>query len=324
MRRPSTRSFLLSIACALALLTLSAGVSSTVRGGFMAVFSPVCKGFSWVKTCATAPVRAIKPRKIIGPDGKARNAYDEAQRLSLENLQLSNELDYLRQVVAQYQDSHQSDNINRSLPAQVIFRSPNSWSNSLWINVGAAHNAKDSDPILTINSPVVIGQSLVGVVDYVGWRQSRVQLITDSRLHPSVRVLRDQDFLAKGEIHGSSAPLWRCAGQTLKGIGFNYDYPDAYSASRDLRTGQEAGDSGRYGTLSLVKEGDLLVSTGMDGIFPPGLQVAKVTKVHPLHEGSYSFSLEAEPSAGNLLDLSTVFIIPARSASPQDFDIGPL
>ena len=40
------------------------------------------------------------------------------------------------------------------------------------------------------NSPVVVDGSLVGVVEYVGKRSSRVRLITDSGLISSVRALR--------------------------------------------------------------------------------------------------------------------------------------
>ncbi|QLH37587.1 MAG: hypothetical protein HWD61_09565 [Parachlamydiaceae bacterium] len=79
------------------------------------------------------------------------------------------------------------------MPARIIFRSPNTWNSSFWINVGKEANRDLSQPILAKNSPVLVGDSVVGVVDYVGSYQSRVRLITDSGLVPSVRVARGDE-----------------------------------------------------------------------------------------------------------------------------------
>lgn len=213
-----------------------------------------------------------------------------------------------------------------SLAAQVIYRDPVSWSNSLWINIGADKNVAK-------NSPVVLHGSLIGLVEYVEAKQSRVRLLSDSGLIPSVLALRGesqnrelyellqmvcerlelrQDLLSKeersallmltqktletlrkiagdiqlarGELQGSNGALWRARSTVLKGIGFHGD--------------------------SVVKPGDLLVTSGLDGVFPPNLRVAIVTSVQPLKEGAYIYDLEARPTAGSLNDLSTVFVLP--------------
>ena len=77
-----------------------------------------------------------------------------------------------------------------SIPARVIFRSPGTWNSSLWINIGENTNGDYHRTLIAKNSPVLIGNSVVGVIDYVGKDQSRVRLITDSGLVPSVRVAR--------------------------------------------------------------------------------------------------------------------------------------
>jgi cell shape-determining protein MreC len=245
-----------------------------------------------------------------------------------------------------------------AFPAQVIYRDPSSWSSSLWINVGEENNRALSQPIIAKNSPVVAGAFLVGVVDYVGKKQSRVRLITDSGLSPAVRAVRggaqnrelaqlvdsmgrrlegredlfeteeekqaffqrlsqlkskiginwEDGYLAKGELHGSSAPFWRSRGQLLKGIGFNFDYGDEEGSARDLRTGRPVGTSG--GAVPILKEGDLLVTSGLDQIFPPGLLVGTVSWIGPIKEGGYAYEIEARPSANNLNDLQTLFILP--------------
>ena len=107
---------------------------------------------------------------------------------------------------------------------------------------------------------------------------------------------------------GSSSPLWRSRDPILKGKGFNYDYEDTEGPARDLRGG--ASRSGDLPSLPLLKFGDLLVTTGMDGFFPSGLEVAIVTKVNDLKPGAYAYDLEAKPVVENFSDLHSVFVLP--------------
>jgi len=252
----------------------------------------------------------------------------------------------------------------QSLPAKVIFRDPTSWSSCVWINVGQDTNDQLGRLIVGKNSPVVWGDSLVGLVEYVGKRHSRIRLITDSGLVPSVRAIRGsaQDrflmkmaysllervyshenlfstekekesfvhllskmisnlsknnkewYLAKGELYGMSLPLWRGKGELLKGVGFNYDYADVEGPSRELVTGKPI-DNNSFSTMPLLREGDLLVTTGLDGIFPPNLRVATVTKIGKLKEGAYAYEIEAKPTAFSLDELNIVFVMP-----PLGFD----
>ena len=95
----------------------------------------------------------------------------------------------------------------------------------------------------------------------------------------------------------------------LKGVGFNYNMADEEGPARSLRSGQPVGASTAPGRV-LIQTGDLLVTSGLDGISPPGIPVAIATKIAPLKEGSYSYELEAKPAAGSLDDLSTVFVLP--------------
>ncbi len=232
-----------------------------------------------------------------------------------------------------------------SLPAKVIYREPASWSSSVWINIGEKANQKLGKTVVAKNSPVLVGKSIVGVVEHVGASQSRVRLITDSGLVPSVRALRGETqnkalvehvdelvnglkgreelftkdvasvlqrlknqlaqeagdhYLAKGELYGTSSPLWRSRNQVLKGVGFNYDFADAEGPARQLRSEE----------LPLLKVGDLLVTTGMDGIFPAGFWVATVSTVHVLREGACAYEIEANATAGNLDDLTHVTVLP--------------
>lgn len=242
----------------------------------------------------------------------------------------------------------------QALPAKVIYREPSSWGSSLWINVGEEDNESLGRQIVAKDSPVLVGTSLIGIVEFVDRKKSRVRLITDSGLIPSVRAIRgkmqnrelaelldaliarlnsrndldvdgalyelsylrsklnlnEEDLhLAKGELHGSSDPIWRVKNDILKGIGFNYDYSDSEGPARDLRSGIAIGKANEQ-PVAILKEGDLLITTGMDGIFPSGLNVAIVTKIGALKEGAYAYEIEAMPTAPNIRELTSVFVIP--------------
>ena len=219
-----------------------------------------------------------------------------------------------------------------STPARVIYRDPASWSSSLWINVG------DKEGI-TPNCPVLADGSLIGIVEHVEPSRSRVRLLTDSRLVPAVRTTRgnaqnrelsallqavservgarselfqyvdeknlllqliqnvveylgalpEEGYLARGELHGSSHALWHSKQPLLQGIGFHGD-------------GEAAPP---------LKEGDLLVTSGLDGVFPPDLNVAIVTHVYPPKRNGYVYEVEARPTARSWHDLRTLLVLPA-------------
>jgi len=234
-----------------------------------------------------------------------------------------------------------------SIEAKVIFRDPALWSSGLWINVGHRNNQQLKREIIAKNSPVILGSALVGVVEKVEFERSYVRLITDVSLTPAVRAIRGNEqnqmlldqiaflveqlkiredlhldneifeqlkaleenllnestthYLAKGELCGSNTPLWRCMSTTLKGIGFNYEFSDKEGAARELHLKKE---------VPLLNLGDLLITSGLDGVFPEGLHVATVSKIHPLKEGGNSYDIEAKSAIVNLNELTHVQVCP--------------
>lgn len=300
MRTSSTRAYLILLAALGLLMSLSIAASEKIRGSAIALLAPLWESILDAKEIAKSPFYP------------SQDSDNEFHQLRLENQLLRVEIAHFRQ----------SNEISKpkeiSIPSRVIFRSPSSWYSSLWINVGNADNGSNAEKIVAKNSPVMFGESLIGVIDYVGAHQSRVRLITDSGLSPSVRAVRGADiYMAKGTLHGTSQPLWRNKNNLLKGSGFNYDFADEQGNARDLRTGKVLQDPSSK-AIPLLKVGDLLMTTGMDGVFPEGLKVAEVTKIFPLREGDYYYDLEAKPTAGNLDDLSVVFVIPPLGYDPTD------
>lgn len=340
-------------------------------------FSPLHRSIATVQAGFSFPLR------------KGENFSEKLEKLSLENLLLTKQLekvkeyllseDRLDRQVKKYEEigmdplltkefvqRREKEFLDRisleafQVPAEVVYRDPAFWSSYVWINIGQKDNRKYGEEIISVDSPVVLGNHLVGVVDHVGETVSRVCLITSSTLTTAVRVIRGstqnkllmddlalmieklkfsedvffseeeqkntlhilgdllenikesvgERFLAKGELRGSSQPLWRAKNELLNGIGFNYDFADEEGPARDLRTGKSPKGDAEF----LIKEGDLLVTTGMDGIFPEGLYTAIVTKVEPLEEGSISYSLKAKATSGDLSELTNVYVLKKRKS----------
>lgn len=238
---------------------------------------------------------------------------EKIQSLQLQNRLLKTELKRLKEILGK--DLEKLIGLDsEAMPAKVIYRSPGTWDSSLWINLGQDANLHEDKEIIAKNSPVVAGTSIIGIVDYVGKKQSRVKLITGADLTPSVRAIRSYGKevypLAKGELQGSCRPLWRREQTVLKGTGFNCDFEDKEGPARDLRTGKPHSPFSKSPAIPIIKQGDLLVTTGLDGIFPAGLSVGRVSRVFPLKEGDYYYELEAKPIAENLDDLYIVQVLP--------------
>ncbi len=329
--------------------SLSRNASDQLRGIAVGSFAP-----AW--SCAEEVKEYLSDRPIASAK---KSDSVELSSLKLENQRLKAEVEWAKEWML-YEAKIRCEGSSRlrelqfkAIPAQVIYRDPSSWGSSLWIGVGEEDNRMVGYSVVARNSPVVDGCSLVGVVDHVGKRQSRVRLITDSGLTPSVRVVRSerpldalalidalseklkergdllsfvsqlQDlkeklgskesevYLAKGELRGNGAPFWRFKEPVLKGIGFNYDYPDAEGPARDLRSGRPL--VGSNPPIPLILKGDHLVTSGLDGVFPKGLSVAIATAVFPLKEGSFAYEIEACPTASCLNDLKVVFVLPSLS-----------
>lgn len=320
-------------------------------------------------------VAGIAPfwRSVQSPAASS-SAAQELKSLQLENHQLRNQLDLVyewlgsekrlrdqtelfrslcsdrmgeRKFIARRSDELKSllQKETRAAFARIIYRDPTSWSSSCWIDVGEENNGALGQTIIAKNSPVVVGASLIGIVEFVGKRQSRVRLITDSGLKTAVRAIRgsildreiislvktlldrlkkrpgseflqveqtlqalqnslplrwEDDYLAKGEVFGASSPYYRTLQSKLSGIGFSCDFKDVESPGRDLRS-------------EILRIGDVLITSGLDGVFPPGLNVAIVTEIKPLRSGDFAYELEAVPIAGDLTEISSLYVLPPMS-----------
>jgi hypothetical protein len=145
---------------------------------------------------------------------------------------------------------------------------------------------------------------------FVSEEEGRLLAQSLHRLKATLLQNSGEFYLAKGELRGTSHPLWRSRSQVLRGTGFNYDFPDPEGPARNLRSGEPYDVSRKNEAIPLLLPGDLLVTTGLDGIFPSGLRVATVSRVETLKEGASSYEIEAISTAGSLDELTHVFVLP--------------
>jgi rod shape-determining protein MreC len=369
MKKKSPLPYLLIFCVLILLMSRSKYTADKIRGATAAIFSPL---WEWMASTKQENADYLKLKidnqllknEVIRMQQLLKEAFylkkEVQQLLSAEDIN-SNPLNDLKLILKRRLEA---------IPARVIYRASASWNSFLWIDVGTSTNALLQRQVVAKNSPIVVGNSLVGVIDYVGKHQSRVRLITDTGLYPAVRAVRglpqgvrlietinvlldnlseyeeafvsqnerealiaqleklqgklhnqhETLFLAKGELQGCCFPHQRSHGNLLKGVGFNCDYADEKGPARDLRSGIPDGNWHSKGPISILKSHDILATTGMDGIFPEGLQVAEVVSVAPLEEGSYFYQLQALPTAGNFDALSLVFVMAPQGFDPDDVE----
>lgn len=155
--------------------------------------------------------------------------------------------------------------------ARVVSRDPSGWFNSVIINRG-------SQAGVGLNMPVVTPDGIVGRVVAVGPFTSQVMLITDDRAAAGAVV---------GQLGNSNAL------GSVRGMGT--------TALLDMRyvSGMEA-----------VEVGDYVVTTGQDGVYPPGLSVGNIVE-KTAGSATTPHTLRIKPSA-RLDSLQEVLVLQYR------------
>lgn len=127
----------------------------------------------------------------------------------------------------------------KSRAAEVLYEATDPYSRKLFIDTGSTQG-------VALSSPVINDAGVLGQVTRVYPLSSEVTLLTDKDAAiPVLNTRTQQRSAAFGGLAGEAA------GMELRFLAGNAD----------------------------VQPGDLLTTSGVDGIYPPGLGVAKVTKV---------------------------------------------
>ena len=126
------------------------------------------------------------------------------------------------------------------IPARVIARDSSVWFNTITIDRGSSAG-------VSLNMPVVTGGGIVGRVIAVSPWTAQVMMITDEKAAAGAIV---------GQLGGSGAL------GSVRGLGENGLIEMRYVSG-----------------LQKVEVGDYILTTGQDGIYPPGLSVGEVVLV---------------------------------------------
>jgi rod shape-determining protein MreC len=176
-----------------------------------------------------------------------RSAAQENEQLKQRVSTLETELNNARQAEAENERLKALLKLNeqteiKSLPARVIARDPSVWFNTITINVGSTSG-------VAVNMPVVTGGGIVGRVITVSPFAAQVMLITDEKAGAGAVV---------GQL-GQSGALGSVRGRADLGVGI-------------IEMRYVSG-------LEKVEVNDTVMTTGQDGIYPPGLNVGRVVDV---------------------------------------------
>ena len=128
------------------------------------------------------------------------------------------------------------------VPARVIARDSSVWFNTITINRGSSSG-------IALNMPVVTGGGIVGRVIALSPWTAQVMMITDEKAAAGAIV---------GQLSGSGAL------GSVRGLGEKGLVEMRYVSG-----------------LVKVEVGDYILTTGQDGIYPPGLTIGEVVQVRP-------------------------------------------
>ncbi|WP_119167682.1 rod shape-determining protein MreC [Algihabitans albus] len=196
---------------------------------------------------AVAPILDVASR----PVSSINHAFDEAQSLAAVREQNAALQEEVRRLAGWYQEAQRLSDENRSLrslvnlapdpqhrtiAARVVGDQGSAYVRSVLVTAGSQEGVRKNQAALT-------GSGLAGRVIEVGWRASRILLITDinSRIPVLVGQARDRAVLA----------------------GDNSEHPELLYLSP--------------GTS--ISPGDRVVTSGHGGVFPAGLSVGIVAAV---------------------------------------------
>jgi len=175
-----------------------------------------------------------------------RSTARENEQLRERLTQIETELHTAQQSAAENERLKELLKLNeqseiKNVPARVIARDPSVWFNTITINRGTSSG-------IAVNMPVVTAGGIVGRVITVSPWASQVMLITDEKA-------------------GAGAVVGQLGSGALGSVKGRADLGVALIEMRYV--------SG----LEKVENGDYVMTTGQDGIYPPGLNIGRVVEV---------------------------------------------
>jgi rod shape-determining protein MreC len=170
----------------------------------------------------------------------------------------------------------------KSVPARVIARDPSVWFNTITINRGTSSG-------IAVNMPVVTGGGIVGRVISVSPFAAQVMLITDEKAGAGAVV---------GQL-GQSGALGSVRGRADLGVGIV-----------EMRY---------VSGLEKVEVNDTIMTTGQDGIYPPGLNVGRVVDVkNGTATQAHQILIQPGAQLDHLEEVAVLLYRPPQRSAPQE------
>jgi rod shape-determining protein MreC len=215
-----------------------------------------------------------------------RGTAQENEQLKERLTKAEQELSEARHATAENERLRQLLNLNeqseiKSVPARVIARDPSVWFNTITINRGTSSG-------VAVNMPVVTGGGIVGRVITAGPWTSQVMLITDEKAGAGAVV---------GQL-GQSGALGSVRGRADLGV-----------ALIEMRY---------VSGLEKVEVNDTVMTTGQDGIYPPGLTIGRVVDVkNGTATQAHQILIQPGAQLDHLEDVAVLLYRPPPRAVPE-------
>ena len=234
------------------------------------VVTPLEKALHWVQTSAGNVWHNYF--YLRGVRAENRNLKQQIERMSLEQVRISQDADQARRLQALLAFKEQF--ISRTMAAQVIGSSGSELSRSVYIDKGESDGIKPDMAVITADG-------IVGKVLRVYRSTSQVLLIDDQ----------------------------------TSGVGAILDK----TRIQGILRGTPAGEVVLEKVMSdeAVPPGEMVLTSGGDGIFPKGLLVGRVTKVAPGNELFLNIRVRPAADLSKLEEVLVVTKIDERQAKPD-------
>lgn len=262
----------------LVLLNLPPSVSSSLQGFFRESMATYQGGVTRLMSRLQDTSKAVgNIAEVIGErdrlDKEAamlRSRVRELEPLARENRELRDQLDYKKRLPL------------KTVACEVIARDDGyGWWQTIRLDKGREDGIAE-------NMPVITPEGVVGRTTAVSGRTSDVLLISDRSFKASVRFETDGSY---GILNGG--------GVSLRGV---------HSAGVLCLPGVCRVDYLRKDLE--IKDGELAVTSGLGGIFPPGLVVGRVVRLAPDETGLFQQG-DVEPTA-DLGRLQRVLVVTGK------------
>jgi rod shape-determining protein MreC len=221
------------------------------------------------------PGRVFRAIASIVPTSHHAPPQDESEEdLRARIRQLEGENTVLRESLLQYQGEGQIEGIQAGLgfpvlPAVVIYRDHARLFDTAIINVGTSDGVE-------ANMPVVDSSGLVGRVVATRGAVSRILLITSPDCSFGVRDVRSREL---GVVQGSKSVSW---------------WVDRDAESGTVSPAPDLLELTYLSPSVEIRVQDLLITSGLSGITPPGIRVGEVATIIS-HEEQGRFEIHVRP-----------------------------